>query len=358
MRVWARRTGGNTSRPKTRSGWKRPGRRASARSASTNRKPRLTSVSERSTAVSANTKRRLKSSSTRWRASLKTRLSHIGLASAYDKLGLKQRAEDTYLKAITSARDTGADTAVSVRSTTRKARYADAEADVPAGRHPSPRQLAGLQQSWRALLRARTPERSDRRLSKSRCRYVPITRRRRISARFTFSSWAITLGPLRRFNRPSRFSRMNSSCGGTSPPRSSGQDKSLESRSAFTKAAGLADKALAINPRDADVTQCRWLNMKQRWVIMNRARVLIEKSLDLDARRCRVDVSGRCFVRALVQGSHAGSRVARPLAWRRDISWSEVERSPALAGLRKRLTVRGAPASAPKRPRKGNRKEQ
>jgi len=255
----------------------------------------------------------------------------IGLATAYNRLGLKQRAEETYLKAIDIRPRYWNGYSRLGAFYYAESRYADAEGMFRRVVTLHPDSWRGYSNLGALLYVQERPKEAIAAYEKS------------LSIRPNYQA-ASNLGTLYFFELADypRAAQAFQQAVSLQPNEyvvwgnlASAQlwaGQTGESRSAFIKAAGLATKALEINPRDAE-TAMSLAGYEAALGHHDRARELMDKALGLAPGD-----AGLMFQAGVVHElwfkdrTQAIQWLGRALA--AGYQWSEVERSPALADLR------------------------
>jgi serine/threonine protein kinase/tetratricopeptide (TPR) repeat protein len=259
-------------------------------------------------------------------------VGHIGLAMAYDRLGLKKRAEETHLKAISiRPRYWGGYSRLGAFYYAER-RYAEAERMF--------REVIALNpDSWRGYSNLGALYYIEGRTQEAIGAYEKslALRPNHMAASNLGTLYFFDLQDYPRaaqaFRQAVALNADEDVVWGNLASALLWAGKADESNTAFATAAGLAEKRLAVNPRDANVTM-RLAEYEAALNRESRARGLMDKALELapgDARLmfqagvlCEMWFKDReCAFEWLGRSLGAGYQ------------WKEVERSPALTALRK-----------------------
>jgi tetratricopeptide (TPR) repeat protein len=259
-------------------------------------------------------------------------VGHIGLAMAYDRLNLKKRAEETHLKAI------------SIRP-----RYWGGYSRLGAfyyaqGRHDEAermfREVIALNpDSWRGYSNLGALY-----FIKGRTQEAIGAYEKSLALRPNYQA-ASNLGTLyffdlqdypraaQAFRQAVALDADEDVVWGNLASALLWAGKADESKTAFATAAGLAEKSLAINPRNANVTM-RLAEYEAALGRESRARELMGKALELAPGDARLMFQAGVLCEFWFKDrEHAFEWLGRSLA--AGYQWKEVERSPALTSLRK-----------------------
>jgi tetratricopeptide (TPR) repeat protein len=259
-------------------------------------------------------------------------VGHIGLAMAYDRLNLKKRAEETHLKAI------------SIRP-----RYWGGYSRLGAfyyaqGRHDEAermfREVIALNpDSWRGYSNLGALY-----FIKGRTQEAIGAYEKSLALRPNYQA-ASNLGTLyffdlqdypraaQAFRQAVALDADEDVVWGNLASALLWAGKADESKTAFATAAGLAEKSLAINPRNANVTM-RLAEYEAALGRESRARELMGKALELAPGDARLMFQAGVLCEFWFKDrEHAFEWLERSLA--AGYQWKEVERSPALTALRK-----------------------